>query len=76
LPDDATQGWGPGTVVFDTVYNPLETKLLRDGKAAGCVTIPGAEMFVRQGAAQFKLWTGADAPVSRLRELVVARLSS
>ncbi|MEM6458351.1 MAG: type I 3-dehydroquinate dehydratase [Planctomycetota bacterium] len=53
---------GPGVVVFDTIYNPAETVLLRDAAAAGCVTIPGREMFLRQGIAQFALWTGHTPP--------------
>lgn len=54
--------WQPGTVVFDTIYNPVETRLLRDARASGCLTLSGTEMFIRQAAAQFKLWTGHDAP--------------
>lgn len=50
------------TVVFDTIYNPTETKLLRQAKEAGCVTVGGIEMFNRQAAAQFELWTGKQAP--------------
>jgi shikimate dehydrogenase len=64
----------PGVVVFDTIYNPIQTKLLRDAAAAGCVTIPGTEMFVRQGAAQFKLWTGEDAPLDVFRKVLGERL--
>ena len=56
------KGWGEDTVVFDTVYNPPETRLLREAKAAGCKTVSGTEMFVRQAAAQFKLWTGMEPP--------------
>ena len=49
--------WGVGTVVFDTIYNPRETRLLREAAAAGCTTIHGDEMFDRQAAAQYELWT-------------------
>ncbi len=56
-------GWGPGTVVFDTIYNPPVTKLLEEAHQAGCVTIPGAEMFIRQAAGQFEQWTGKSAPI-------------
>ncbi|WP_234698812.1 shikimate dehydrogenase [Poriferisphaera corsica] len=52
-----------GMVVFDTIYNPLETQLLKDAKAAGCVTVSGGEMFVKQAAGQFEAWTGKDAPL-------------
>lgn len=63
LPGDQPPAcWGPGTVVFDTIYNPAQTKLLKLAKQAGCVTIAGKEMFIRQGAAQFERWTGQAAP--------------
>ncbi|MEM9415806.1 MAG: shikimate dehydrogenase [Planctomycetota bacterium] len=61
-------------LVFDTIYNPHETKLLRDAEAAGCKTIPGVEMFVRQAAAQFALWTGRNAPTSVFRHVVLTGL--
>ncbi|MHB1158556.1 MAG: shikimate dehydrogenase [Phycisphaerales bacterium] len=63
----------PG-VVFDTIYNPVETLLLRQAAARGCVTIGGAEMFVRQAAAQFRLWTGLPAPADLFSRILVERL--
>lgn len=63
LPDPPAS-WGPSTVVFDTVYTPPETRLLRDAAAAGCVTVGGTAMFLAQAAAQFEAWTGADAPAA------------
>jgi len=54
---------GPDTVFFDTVYNPVETPMLKAARERGCKTIDGVEMFVRQAAAQFELWTGKEAPV-------------
>jgi 3-dehydroquinate dehydratase/shikimate dehydrogenase len=48
----------PTMVVFDTVYNPQYTQLLRDAQAVGCRIVTGVEMFVRQGARQFELFTG------------------
>ena len=65
--------WGPGTVVFDTIYNPSETRLLGDAKAAGCHTIAGTEMFTRQAAAQFALWTGQVAPRDVFAKVLQAR---
>lgn len=65
-----------GSVVFDTIYNPVETRLLREAREAGCVTIPGLEMFVRQGAAQFELWTGKSAPLDVFRDVIARRLKS
>ncbi len=56
-----------GMVVFDSVYNPLETKLMSDARAAGCVVVDGLEMFVGQGAVQFELWTGRPAPAGVMR---------
>ncbi len=67
--------WGPGTVVFDTIYNPLETRLLREAKAAGCHTISGAEMFVRQAATQFESWTQQAAPLDVFRGVIRQHLS-
>lgn len=64
-------GWGPGTVVFDTIYNPQQTRLLREAAEAGCHTVSGLEMFVRQAAAQFALWTGLEAPMATFREVLI-----
>ena len=44
------------------VYTPRETRLLREARAAGCVCIEGLEMLAAQGALQFEIWTGQDAP--------------
>ena len=66
---------GTPPVVFDTIYNPVETRLLRQAKAAGCVIVSGVEMFVRQAAAQFELWTNQPAPTDRFREVVLDRLA-
>jgi 3-dehydroquinate dehydratase/shikimate dehydrogenase len=55
-----------GTVVFDMVYEPRRTPLLRDAEAAGCTTIDGLQMLVAQGAAQFETWTGNPAPVDEM----------
>jgi 3-dehydroquinate dehydratase / shikimate dehydrogenase len=49
-------------LVYDLVYNPTETQLLREARAAGCQTIGGLAMLVAQAVAQFKLWTGTEAP--------------
>lgn len=62
------------TLVFDTVYNPIETKLLRVAKQAGARTASGVEMFVRQAVGQFEAWTGQSAPVGVMRAVVERRL--
>lgn len=54
-------------IVFDVVYKPLMTKLLREAKRAGCEIITGEKMLLSQGAAQFELWTGKKAPVEVMR---------
>ncbi|MEN8141949.1 MAG: shikimate dehydrogenase [Thermodesulfobacteriota bacterium] len=51
-------------LVMDIVYAPLETRLLKEAKAAGCEVIDGLAMLLYQGAAQFELWTGQKAPVT------------
>jgi 3-dehydroquinate dehydratase/shikimate dehydrogenase len=66
----------PGVeVVFDTIYNPVETQLLRDAAAAGCTTVTGVEMFVNQGVAQFERWLAQPAPRDVMREVVVRCLA-
>ncbi len=61
-------------LVFDTIYNPIETKLLKYAKARGAKTISGVEMFVRQAAGQFEAWTNQPAPIELMRQVVVDRL--
>lgn len=66
----------PETVFFDTVYNPVETPMLRAARERGYRTIDGVQMFVRQAAAQFELWTGQSAPVELFDRLVRERLGA
>lgn len=61
--------------VFDTVYNPAETLLLKQAKEAGCKTISGMDMFINQAAAQFKLFTGKDANPKLMRKIISNCLS-
>ena len=61
-------------LVFDMVYNPLETSLLRVARSRGIATISGIEMFVHQGAAQFELWTGQRPEVEVMRQRVLQHL--
>jgi shikimate dehydrogenase len=64
-----------GLTVMDIVYNPRDTRLLRDAKAAGCRVIPGLEMFLHQAAAQFELWTNQAAPTDVMRAVLESRFS-
>ncbi len=60
--------------VMDIVYNPIETKLLRDAKDVGARVISGLEMLVYQGAASFQIWTGQVAPVKVMRKVALNQL--
>jgi shikimate dehydrogenase len=57
-------------VIFDIVYTPLETRLIKDARAAGALAVVGLGMFVHQAAIQFELWTGQDAPLELMTETV------
>jgi 3-dehydroquinate dehydratase/shikimate dehydrogenase len=61
-------------VVFDMVYNPIETPLLRMAREKGLPVITGVEMFVQQGARQFEIWTGKPAPEDEMLRAVVHAL--
>lgn len=56
--------------VYDVIYNPRETQLLRDAKAAGAKTANGLSMLLYQGAAAFELWTGKEMPVKKVQALI------
>ncbi|GAB4816977.1 hypothetical protein N2152v2_004023 [Parachlorella kessleri] len=61
-------------LVFDAVYTPLQTQLLRDAQAAGCRVVTGDLMFVGQAADQFKLFTGMEPPVALMHKVVLDSL--
>lgn len=61
-------------LVFEMVYNPVETPLLKLARARGIPVIPGVEMFVQQGALQFEIWTGRPAPEVEMRRVVEREL--
>ncbi|MEW6208135.1 MAG: shikimate dehydrogenase [Acidobacteriota bacterium] len=58
---------GDRRIVYDLVYNPLETRFLRDAKEEGCCVVTGLDMLIAQAALQFRLWTGLDAPAELMR---------
>jgi 3-dehydroquinate dehydratase/shikimate dehydrogenase len=62
------------SLVFDMVYNPLETPLLKLAKVRGIPVITGMEMFVQQGARQFEIWTGKPAPEAEMLRVVELEL--
>jgi len=61
-------------IVYDLVYNPLDTQLLVDARAAGCRTVSGLEMLVAQAALQFELWTGAKPPITEMHEAALPKV--
>ncbi len=63
-------------IVFDLIYSPIETRLLREAKSVGAKTIDGLTMLVYQGAASFEIWTGIRAPVSIMMKAVRDELKS
>ena len=65
----------PAMAVMDMVYRPLETRLLKEAKAKGCITVDGVSMFVHQGVAQFEWWTQKPAPVEIMRQTVTEILN-
>lgn len=62
--------------VFDTVYNPLETKLLKMAGQAGAATVNGADMFIRQAMAQYKIYIGEEPDEDLMRTVVYERLKA
>ncbi len=66
----------PGITVFDLVYRPRVTELLRRATAAGCRTVEGIDMLVEQGARSFEIWTGIPAPIDDMRTAALAALDA
>lgn len=65
----------PNAIVFDMVYEPLETPLLAAARAKGCETIDGLEMLVAQAAGQLSFWTGREAPLEAMAAAALAALA-
>ena len=61
-------------VVFDLVYNPIDTQLIRMAREKSIPVITGVEMFVHQGARQFEIWTGKPAPEDEMMRVVIHAL--
>lgn len=62
-------------LVYDLVYNPIETRLIHEAKAAGVEALGGIEMLIAQGSKQFEIWTGKAAPISIMTRAVKERLT-
>lgn len=65
----------PRLTVMDIVYNPRDTRLLKEAQAAGCKIIPGLEMFLNQALEQFELWTGRPAPAAVMRGVLESKFA-
>jgi 3-dehydroquinate dehydratase/shikimate dehydrogenase len=65
----------PGLIVFDTIYTPETTLLVKEARARGCHVLTGVDMFVRQAALQFELFTGQQPPMELMLKLVKRALS-
>jgi shikimate dehydrogenase len=61
--------------VMDIIYNPLETKLVKDAKAVGAKVVSGLEMLLYQGAIAFEIWTNCPAPVDVMKKAVLSKLA-
>jgi shikimate 5-dehydrogenase len=72
--DDLPAG-ADGALVYDLVYNPRPTRLLRDAAAAGCRTLDGLDMLVAQAVRQFAWWTGVTPDARVLRAAAERRLA-
>jgi shikimate dehydrogenase len=66
----------PELTVMDIVYNPVETKLIRDARSAGAKVVNGVEMLLYQGAASFEIWTGCKAPVDVMRTAALNQITA
>jgi 3-dehydroquinate dehydratase/shikimate dehydrogenase len=70
------QWLGDNTLVFDTVYNPENTLLIKQARERGCPTVSGIEMFIRQAALQYELFTNQMAPLDVMRETLRRGISA
>ncbi len=65
----------PAGVVFDMVYNPVETVLIQRARAQGCEVVPGIQMFLEQAVRQFEIWTGQSAPRAAMEKAALEALA-
>ncbi len=66
----------PNMLAFDTIYHPENTMFLKLARERGCSGVTGVDMFLRQAAYQFKLYTGQDAPIELMRETLKRKLGA
>jgi shikimate dehydrogenase len=73
LPED---GFHPGLLVYDLIYNPAETRLLARARRHGCRAVNGAKMLAWQGALALEIWTARPAPAALMEESIRAQLAA
>ncbi len=76
LPDQLKRVIYGHATVFDAVYRPMKTDLLKTAELRGCSVIYGYEMLLHQGALAFKIWTGREAPVETMRRALLNSLEA
>jgi shikimate dehydrogenase len=76
LPSVPPEAFHPDLLVYDLVYNPVETRLLQEARRRGCRTLTGVKMLVYQGAAAFERWTGHWPPTAVMEAAVLEGLNS
>ncbi|XP_058076132.1 bifunctional 3-dehydroquinate dehydratase/shikimate dehydrogenase, chloroplastic-like isoform X2 [Magnolia sinica] len=69
----AKEALGAYDLVFDSVYTPRNTRLLKEAEEAGAIAVSGVEMFIRQAIGQFNLFTGGEAPEEFMRKIVLTK---
>ena len=74
MPPVPENALGPGLFIYDLIYNPLETRLLRAARERGARTANGAGMLAHQGALSLELWTGKAAPARLMEQVVLETL--
>jgi shikimate dehydrogenase len=74
MPPVPREALHPGQFVYDLIYNPRETRLLRTARERGARTSHGAGMLARQGALSLELWTGRAAPAELMEQVVLQEL--
>ena len=73
---DREQQFLSDRICYDIVYNPIETKFLRQAESAGAATIGGLEMLIQQGSRSFELWTGQPFPTDKIRNKLYEELEN